>query len=1229
MKKQQTVSTFHKGLNMDFNPLVVPDSSMTDALNATLVTMNGNENVLQNDMGNGRVETAFLPEGYVPLGTTSLGGIIYIVSYNPFTKKCQIGSFPSPERNFTGDEIVDQGKNAETTFTNDEFSVKDDSYYINSINPTNYKIICNVVKKELGELILHPGDKFMVCADNLLENTSKLTTWNGSTPRKEIKRILNLRLGTIDSNGRIIFLDNLQQFKLTDNHYTYFKPGKIDSAPKTDLDDYRSIVNADYHIFTSKYAGNLYAIGELETIDSLEYLTWRVVNVEPVSSVIPRIEDLNPTFKERYKYTIEFSVKSSSIRGNTLHGLGVYTKDKRDYITNYPSVIAKAPSISDNPSTFIGGDSFTGEIQYQAYDTDKLDIECIPTMSFGRLDYLKQNIYIDFSLLNTNRIHNTIWQYYKNPSAMYIKFDITNGYIDKDIEYLQLKIVELPEDSNSTVYDYKLPLEKAYSGNYAVEIPFNEKFLENRLYKVYIQACIDNSDSKNPVFGAVTPEYHYLYTNGVYNDVFIEDSQTNFDNVLLPLDISFTAFNKGLSLRSVNELLPENSLTYDNAGHLIKGYTKYYAEGSALEIDNKLELKNSYNTFSLTAEASQASINIEDSSVNCTNPKIESNLTNTKESLIDSEYINQAKWNTLVTDSNIKENIDIKLGDKLLTYNITLYSPIIADTIQREVGVQNYYAPAIDSSQDFSKYGMTINTNYLTPIEKEDTRAVETVPDNSSTNLENTESWRPDQVEGGYGTNPDDSGSSGGTGDSNTGGKDKYTIDDVTQYTVSFNQTYPSFGISAGGADGKGSGSIRYILGIMDITKSDENAKRNDSDGSVGTIAGEEGILNFIYKYYKIIAQGSKDPGSPDTGTVGISSFPVERLSQIIVEQYPEATMVPVFLGYVGANRIQVGSKDYTYIDIPHKDSKRSELFEKAYICQWVSAILFVRQRESESFIPINTTFRFDDCPGITLKSDSENIAISKAATGLKEYVSLLTQLYVKRLFEGTIPVFTVNDVNYVDRTVSIPYSISINSGLTNNSILFRGKPFKELVGRDSNSKNCFKVQYNSKQTINSSFTLDISNQYFGEFMDYKNLDAIPVYVKGGIGAPTKQSLTEVYTKNKSNQLEASAIAELPLVNLVIDPNTMGLTITPEPGKLLKYNYLDMFTYDNRLDALAINRNKVNSSLKLYWGAGDGDNRFVKPTSISNQSLWENASIDKTLPRNASDWQNKVKNKQE
>jgi hypothetical protein len=67
-------------------------------------------------MGNGRVETARLPEGYIPVGTCEFGDIIYIVSYNPLTNRSQIGCFPSPERNISSEEI---GSNGQTLSSSD------------------------------------------------------------------------------------------------------------------------------------------------------------------------------------------------------------------------------------------------------------------------------------------------------------------------------------------------------------------------------------------------------------------------------------------------------------------------------------------------------------------------------------------------------------------------------------------------------------------------------------------------------------------------------------------------------------------------------------------------------------------------------------------------------------------------------------------------------------------------------------------------------------------------------------------------------------------------------------------------------------------------------------------------------------------------------------------------------------------------------------------------------
>ena len=107
--KKISVNQFNKGLNLDNNPVSVSNDSLIGALNATFITKNGNEVVLQNDMGNASVNKAELPAGYVPLGAKEHGGIIYIASYNPLTDESQIGCFPSPQRNFASDSDINLG----------------------------------------------------------------------------------------------------------------------------------------------------------------------------------------------------------------------------------------------------------------------------------------------------------------------------------------------------------------------------------------------------------------------------------------------------------------------------------------------------------------------------------------------------------------------------------------------------------------------------------------------------------------------------------------------------------------------------------------------------------------------------------------------------------------------------------------------------------------------------------------------------------------------------------------------------------------------------------------------------------------------------------------------------------------------------------------------------------------------------------------------------------------
>lgn len=108
MGKKATVNGFTEGLSMDLNALTDTKETLIDALNATLVTGNGNEMILQNDDGNVKIkykdsndsiQYAQLGDDHIPIGITEYGGIIYIVSLvytNNRVQYGEIGCFPSP-----------------------------------------------------------------------------------------------------------------------------------------------------------------------------------------------------------------------------------------------------------------------------------------------------------------------------------------------------------------------------------------------------------------------------------------------------------------------------------------------------------------------------------------------------------------------------------------------------------------------------------------------------------------------------------------------------------------------------------------------------------------------------------------------------------------------------------------------------------------------------------------------------------------------------------------------------------------------------------------------------------------------------------------------------------------------------------------------------------------------------------------------------------------------------
>lgn len=174
---EQAVNTFQKGLNTDSHPMAQGNDSLTDALNATFVTMNGNEIILQNDMGNRRIDNAFLPSGYQPVGMKEYGGIIYVAAYNPITNKSQIGSFPSPQKKFSN---VDGGGTLDLEKFLDISNIFEESFKLKNILP---EVKLQFIKSDTQLIPLtedssiYPGDKFTVYCSNLYKQKDLLTNY--------------------------------------------------------------------------------------------------------------------------------------------------------------------------------------------------------------------------------------------------------------------------------------------------------------------------------------------------------------------------------------------------------------------------------------------------------------------------------------------------------------------------------------------------------------------------------------------------------------------------------------------------------------------------------------------------------------------------------------------------------------------------------------------------------------------------------------------------------------------------------------------------------------------------------------------------------------------------------------------------------------------------------------------------------------------------------------------
>lgn len=541
--KQEATNVFNEGMILDLNPLTTPNNVLTNALNATLLTFNGNEFVLQNDMGNGRVETAKLPTGFVPLGVKEYGGIIYVASYNPITQEGQLGSFPSPETNLTQDEI----DNRQIVITHEQFKENDEivRYY------KRYDIMPN-------DMYLNPGDKFGLFITGSSESLLSYFTEQNS-------RLVTLHPAVVDSFGNINYIDDdCKVDGLYQRGLIYGETPNLGS-----VDGIRAAFDKCL-VYKGKRSGKLVLIAELETLEdfsvSRSILSSKGSDTEvnkTGSSQIGFADDPSET-EIPVTYIVQFYCYGWPKIDNTYIQ---YTGVRIDELDEKGGVIdTEQVALGDNKNQslmFALGGWTKGE-----GDNTILRYKITPYTQLGPVSVLAKTGVINFNLLGTGNIILNEWRYYVENNEIRINYGFDINLLEGEyVSSVTMQfydvffnlLYETPYICSSTVEGnwngsytetFRLPYDLKYTDTYQEGVDNHDwlyvdvlngkkdrtfrlrsnELLKNNFYLVKITLNTGGLRTENGQEDQTSKRefYRFMYTTGIFNQQYVEGVETNF-----------------------------------------------------------------------------------------------------------------------------------------------------------------------------------------------------------------------------------------------------------------------------------------------------------------------------------------------------------------------------------------------------------------------------------------------------------------------------------------------------------------------------------------------------------------------------------------------------------------------------------------------------------------------------------------------------------------------------
>lgn len=565
MIKQKTSNTFQGGMVQDSSPLNADQTSLRDCLNGTFISNDGDEMILQNDMGNARVFQIRLDSGYVPVGMCVHGGVTYIASYNPITNKSQVGSFPSPQESYFSQSW---GNDADMgvlcgTLGNGKLE------FVQQLFPT--------------DTIIRPGDRFDIFVSDskyfdktLISNTNNIKGGIVASPKN---KAVTLSVCIADSSGNLHDITpTLKRFKIESNEEIVFDDDSLikqntgtifQKYPDTNTGENGSIVDQydvdPKNIYNHKISGNLFLVYRLNTIDSVdisaEFLKGPVVGKSQYldlendkSGTTGDIEEgeLDVVFDVTYRYNspdgyYQTEKDTTGVYAD-LHGVesdftpskvinGIQGEQSIDKETSTAVALAFNAGNSNMSKPVYNFDSnlYSSRQRYllegiNIKDKKHIKYSLVPSTIYGNLNFFKQDIEVDLEKLNSGEVSLYQWRYFVEDSGININWGLQSyPFVGTRLTNVQLEFFNLSNPSDP-VYEYRIGERTSYHGNFQNYVSF-DNLKKRQVYCVGISYQFTNIINGQEPTGKFYAGFRILITTKLYNKIYINQDILDFNDL--------------------------------------------------------------------------------------------------------------------------------------------------------------------------------------------------------------------------------------------------------------------------------------------------------------------------------------------------------------------------------------------------------------------------------------------------------------------------------------------------------------------------------------------------------------------------------------------------------------------------------------------------------------------------------------------------------------------------